>query len=83
MTDLIPTPYVHAEPFKVTTRTTDLTMNQTQLDGPCSDDIGNLPVPTPSDYNIRTNSKGQTIVIGIEGKVTMSSVPKKILIRKK
>lgn len=39
----------------------------TAKDGPCPDNIGNLPVPHPSLHNIRTNSSGQTIVIGIEG----------------
>jgi len=34
-------------------------------DEPCFDNIGNLPVPPPSIH--RTNDKGQTIVLGIEG----------------
>ena len=33
-------------------------------DAPCPDTIGNLPVPPPSH---RTNEKGQTVVLGIEG----------------
>lgn len=37
------------------------------VDGRCPDTIGNLPVPPPSTYGIKTNLKGQTIVIGIEG----------------
>jgi N6-L-threonylcarbamoyladenine synthase len=36
-------------------------------DKPCPDNIGNLPVPDPSLHNIKTNSKCQTIVLGIEG----------------
>ena len=36
-------------------------------DGQCPDTIGNFPVPPPSVHGIRTNTKGQTIVIGIEG----------------
>jgi len=42
-------------------------MTSTATDGACPDTIGNLPVPPPSKYNIRTNAKGQTTVIGIEG----------------
>lgn len=40
-------------------------MTQTATDKPCFDNIGNLPVPPPSVH--KTNSKGQTIVLGIEG----------------
>lgn len=42
-------------------------MVSTASDKACPDSIGNLPVPPPSAYNIRTNDKGQTTVIGIEG----------------
>jgi len=41
--------------------------SSTATDSACPDTIGNLPVPPPSAYNIQTNSKGQTTVIGIEG----------------
>ena len=34
-------------------------------DDPCVDNIGNFPVPPPSVH--KPNSKGQTIVLGIEG----------------
>ena len=37
----------------------------TAAENPCSDEIGNLPVPPPSVH--KTNSKDQTIVLGIEG----------------
>lgn len=37
----------------------------TASEGPCFDNIGNLPVPPPSVH--KPNSKGQTIVLGIEG----------------
>eukprot|EP01083_Nonionella_stella_P111572 327354_1 len=39
----------------------------TANDAPCPDAIGNLPIPPPSNYNIRTNESGQTTVLGIEG----------------
>lgn len=42
-------------------------MTSTATDGPCPDTIGNLPVPPASTHNIRTNAKGQTTVLGIEG----------------
>ena len=37
----------------------------TAAESPCSDQIGNLPVPPPSVHKV--NSKDQTIVLGIEG----------------
>ncbi len=42
-------------------------MTLTANDAPCSDSIGNLAVPPPSAYNIKTNAAGQTTVLGIEG----------------
>eukprot|EP00521_Asterionellopsis_glacialis_P016315 CAMPEP_0195301334 /NCGR_PEP_ID=MMETSP0707-20130614/29103_1 /TAXON_ID=33640 /ORGANISM="Asterionellopsis glacialis, Strain CCMP134" /LENGTH=397 /DNA_ID=CAMNT_0040364243 /DNA_START=17 /DNA_END=1210 /DNA_ORIENTATION=+ len=36
----------------------------TAKDGPCSGDIGNLPLPPPTH---KLNSRGETIVLGIEG----------------
>lgn len=42
-------------------------MTLTASDAPCSDTIGNLPVPPPSVHNIHTNEAGQTTVLGIEG----------------
>lgn len=36
----------------------------TATDGPCSADIGNLPLPMATH---RTNAHGETIVLGIEG----------------
>lgn len=36
----------------------------TAADSPCSADIGNLPLPPPTH---KVNSKGETIVLGIEG----------------
>uniref|UniRef100_A0A7S4HLR2 N(6)-L-threonylcarbamoyladenine synthase n=1 Tax=Odontella aurita TaxID=265563 RepID=A0A7S4HLR2_9STRA len=39
-------------------------MTSTAKDGACPDTIGNLPVPPPTH---RVNSKGQTVVLGIEG----------------
>ena len=44
-----------------------MTTAATDAHAACPDNIGNLPVPPPSAYNIRTNSKGHTTVIGIEG----------------
>lgn len=42
-------------------------MIRTATDDACPDKIGNFPVPDPSFFNIITNAKGQTTVIGIEG----------------
>jgi len=42
-----------------------MTTRTTAKDGPCQDNIGNLPVPPISVH--KTNAKGQTVVLGIEG----------------
>jgi N6-L-threonylcarbamoyladenine synthase len=42
-----------------------MSLNSTATDSPCLDRIGNFPIPPPSVY--KPNSKGQTIVLGIEG----------------
>lgn len=45
--------------------TTSSNNSSTAADGPCKDNIGNLEVPAPTVH--KPNSKGQTIVLGIEG----------------
>ena len=41
---------------------------KTATDGPCSiETLGNLPIPSPSSLLYRTNDKGETVVLGIEG----------------
>jgi len=42
-----------------------MTTRTTAKDGPCQDNIGNLPVPPISVH--KTNAKDQTVVLGIEG----------------
>ena len=44
---------------------TSSSQQSTATDDACLDNIGNLPVPPPSIHKV--NSKGQTIVLGIEG----------------
>ena len=47
-----------------------MTITATATDEPCSANIGNLPFPPDTaigSSNIRRNSKGETIVLGIEG----------------
>jgi N6-L-threonylcarbamoyladenine synthase len=45
--------------------------NGTAADGPCSAEIGNLPLPPPSH---KRNDNGETIVVGIEGSANKVAV---------